>query len=483
MEKRTEYLDEKLIAYAKSDIYPFHMPGHKRRVREEADPYAIDITEIDGFDNLHDAEEILAEAQQRAAALYDAKKSYYLINGSTCGILSAVSAATGRDGTILMARNCHKAVYHAAYLRNLKTRYLYPVITRFGIQGVITPESVEEALREDPGIQAVILTSPTYDGVVSDIGRIAEITHRYQILLIVDEAHGAHFGFDPYFPETAVRLGADLVIQSMHKTLPSMTQTALLHVCSDRIDTRVLERFLNIYETSSPSYVLMAGMDRCIRLLMEKGTELFAEYATQLKTFYQNVDKLHKIEVFRGWELPETECFRFDPSKLVISAAGCGLTGQQLYQILLEKYGLQMEMCSGEYVLAMTSFCDTGEGYERLFAALSEIEAESSTAFIDTSMDASVGGADLTGFISRVYKRNEKQSEIAQAVDLPGEEIDLVAAAGRIAGDYVYLYPPGIPLLVPGERIDAGTIANIRECQKKNLNIKGVLNDRINVVI
>ena len=195
MEKRTEYLDEKLIAYAKSDIYPFHMPGHKRRVREEADPYAIDITEIDGFDNLHDAEEILAEAQQRAAALYDAKKSYYLINGSTCGILSAVSAATGRDGTILMARNCHKAVYHAAYLRNLKTRYLYPVITRFGIQGVITPESVEEALREDPGIQAVILTSPTYDGVVSDIGRIAEITHRYQILLIVDEAHGAHFGF------------------------------------------------------------------------------------------------------------------------------------------------------------------------------------------------------------------------------------------------------------------------------------------------
>ena len=195
------------------------------------------------------------------------------------------------------------------------------------------------------------------------------------------------------------------------------------------------------------------------------------------------MDKLQKIEVFRGWELPETECFRFDPSKLVISAAGCGLTGQQLYQMLLEKYGLQMEMCSGEYVLAMTSFCDTGEGYERLFAALSEIEAENCTAFIDTSMDAPVGGSDLTGFISRIYRKNEKQSEIAQAVDLPGEEIELAAAAGRIAGDYVYLYPPGIPLLVPGERIDAGTIAGIRECQKKNLNIKGVLNDRINVVI
>ncbi len=483
MEKRTEYLDEKLIAYAKSDIYPFHMPGHKRQMQEEADPYAIDITEIDGFDNLHDAEAILAEAQQRAAALYGAGKSYYLINGSTCGILSAVSAATRRDGTILMARNCHKAVYHAAYLRNLTTRYLYPVITRFGIQGVITPESVEEALRGDAKIQAVILTSPTYDGVVSDIRSIAEITHRYQVPLIVDEAHGAHFGFDPYFPETAVRLGADLVIQSMHKTLPSMTQTALLHVCSDRIDTRVLERFLNIYETSSPSYVLMAGMDRCIRLLLERGTELFSAYATQLKTFYQNVDKLHKIEVFRGWELPETECFRFDPSKLVISATGCGLTGQQLYQILLEKYGLQMEMCSGEYVLAMTSFCDTGEGYERLFAALLEIEAENSTAFIDTSMDAPVGGSDLTGFISRIYKKNEKQSEIAQAVDLPGEEIELAAAVGRIAGDYVYLYPPGIPLLVPGEVINDQILAGIRECRKKNLNIKGVLNDRINVVI
>ena len=478
MEKRTEYLDDKLIAYAKSDIYPFHMPGHKRHMQEEADPYAIDITEIDGFDNLHDAEEILAEAQQRAAVLYGAKKSYYLINGSTCGILSAVSATTRRNGTILMARNCHKAVYHAAYLRNLTTRYLYPVITRFGIQGVITPESVEAALREDAMIQAVILTSPTYDGVVSDIRSIAEITHRYQVPLIVDEAHGAHFGFDPYFPETAVRLGADLVIQSMHKTLPSMTQTALLHVCSDRIDTRVLERFLNIYETSSPSYVLMAGMDRCIRLLMERGKELFSDYVVQLKTFYQNVDKLHKIEVSRGWELPETECFRFDPSKLVISATGCGLTGQQLYQILLEKYGLQMEMCSGEYVLAMTSFCDTEEGYGRLFAALSEIEAGNGAA---PSMD--VDGSDLTGFISRIYQRNEKQFEIAQAVDMPGEEIDLAAAGGRIAGDYVYLYPPGIPLLVPGEVIDAGTIAGIRECQKKNLNIKGVLNDRINVVI
>ena len=478
MEKRTEYLDDKLIAYAKSDIYPFHMPGHKRHMQEEADPYAIDITEIDGFDNLHDAEEILAEAQQRAAVLYGAKKSYYLINGSTCGILSAVSATTRRNGTILMARNCHKAVYHAAYLRNLTTRYLYPVITRFGIQGVITPESVEAALREDAMIQAVILTSPTYDGVVSDIRSIAEITHRYQVPLIVDEAHGAHFGFDPYFPETGVRLGADLVIQSMHKTLPSMTQTALLHVCSDRIDTRVLERFLNIYETSSPSYVLMAGMDRCIRLLMERGKELFSDYVVQLKTFYQNVDKLHKIEVSRGWELPETECFRFDPSKLVISATGCGLTGQQLYQILLEKYGLQMEMCSGEYVLAMTSFCDTEEGYGRLFAALSEIEAGNGAA---PSMD--VDGSDLTGFISRIYQRNEKQFEIAQAVDMPGEEIDLAAAGGRIAGDYVYLYPPGIPLLVPGEVIDAGTIAGIRECQKKNLNIKGVLNDRINVVI
>ena len=228
-------LEQKLNELEQSDIYPFHMPGHKRAFLPFANPYAIDITEIEGFDNLHHATGILQEAQQKAADLYGAKKTYYLVNGSTCGLLAAISAAVPRGEKILMARNCHKAVYHAMYLRQLVPVYLYPEDTAYGIQGQVTPQMVRKQLKQTPDIRAVVITSPTYDGVVSDIKNIADTVHAYGIPLIVDEAHGAHFGFSQEFPENATRLGADAVIMSVHKTLPAFTQTALLHLCSDRI--------------------------------------------------------------------------------------------------------------------------------------------------------------------------------------------------------------------------------------------------------
>ena len=164
-----EYLYEKLVAYGKSDVYPFHMPGHKREALPFRNPYEIDITEIDGFDNLHHATGILKELQERAAKVFKARKTFYLINGSTCGLLAAISAATEKGDHILMARNCHKAVYHAAYLRELRVEYLYPVITKAGIQGMIAPDEVKRMLREYPDVKAVVITSPTYDGVVSDV--------------------------------------------------------------------------------------------------------------------------------------------------------------------------------------------------------------------------------------------------------------------------------------------------------------------------
>ena len=467
-----QYLDEKLMDYGKSDYCPFHMPGHKRGLRMEADPYTMDITEIDGFDNLHDPEGILQEAQNRAAALYQADESYYLVNGSTCGLLAAISAAVEKGGRILMARNCHKAVYHAAYLRELCVSYLYPVITAYGIQGVITPESVRAALEKEPDIQAVILTSPTYDGIVSDIAAIAEIVHAYGIPLIVDEAHGSHLGFHPYFPQTAVRLGADVVIQSMHKTLPSLTQTALLHRNGSRIDRDQIARFLDIYETSSPSYVLMAGMDRCVRMLEENGEAYFSEYASKLEAFYQKAKKLQSLEVLQPRELSQEECYAFDPSKIVINGSNCGLTGKQLYEIFLHKYHLQMELCSGDYVLAMTSFLNKQEDYDRLLQALQKIDEECEMK----------SGFNASGFISHIYAQNEKSLEIAEAADLSKKEILLTQAAGKLAGDYIYLYPPGIPLLVPGEIITEKMIGNIHECMELGLDLKGIHMLRINVV-
>ena len=203
--QKTEYLDEKLLAYSQTDAYPFHMPGHKRNkaLLGIELPYDLDITEIDGFDDLHHADGILKEEQERAARVFGAEESHFLVNGSTAGILSAVMGCTERGGRILMARNCHKSVYNAVYMNELRPVYIYPEFSEeTDLNGEIHVDQVKKLLEEHKDVQAVVIVSPTYEGVVSDIEAIAEIVHEYKIPLIVDEAHGAHFGFHSYFPQT-----------------------------------------------------------------------------------------------------------------------------------------------------------------------------------------------------------------------------------------------------------------------------------------
>ena len=251
-----ETLFEKLKKYSESDFYPYHMPGHKRNSvgRLSDDITKIDITEIDGFDNLHMPEGIFREMQERASSIYGADESFFLVNGSTGGILSAISAALDEGDRILMARGSHKSAYHAAYLRKLSISYLYsPIIKEFDICDSITAEQVEEALSADPDIKAVFIVSPTYEGRIADIEKIAEVVHKRGIILIVDEAHGAHLGMSDGFAPNSCQAGADIVIHSVHKTLPALTQSALLHVNGKLADRERIKRFLRIYQTSSPS--------------------------------------------------------------------------------------------------------------------------------------------------------------------------------------------------------------------------------------
>lgn len=467
---------ETLENYQKTDVYPFHMPGHKRQSLHFPNPYAIDITEIDGFDNLHHAEGILKEAQERAAELYGSRECFYLINGSTCGLLAAISAAAKRGETVLVARNCHKAVYHALFLRELSANYLYPVITENGIMGQITAEQVEEALSQDPTIKTVILTSPTYEGIGSDIGKISTVAHRHGAALIVDEAHGAHFGFGAGFPENAVRQGADAVIMSLHKTLPSFTQTALLHLCSDRISSAEVKKYLGIYETSSPSYLFMAGMDACVRMVKEQGDALFLSYRKKLDAFYQSVRGLKHLHVMQREDLSETDAASWDDSKIVIFAGTSGLTGEELHQKLLQDFQLQMEMASGDYVLAMTSLMDTEEGLVRLKKALFAL---------DKDCKRQKETQNLHHFIEETYQKQTKQMEIGEAWNLPAKEVAFEEAAGAVSAEYIYLYPPGIPLIVPGEVITENLLDQIRRCQDMGLFTLGMANlssGRINIV-
>lgn len=461
-------LYDKLLQYQSSEMYPFHMPGHKRRKDDFANPFLIDITEIEGFDNLHHAEGILKDAQDRAAALYHSEETYFLVNGSTCGILAAVSACTARGGKILMARNCHKAAYHAAYLRGLDIEYLYPEKEDiFGINGGIHEDIVEKALEEFQDIQAVMITSPTYDGVVSNVEKIAQIVHRKGIPLIVDEAHGAHFGFHEYFPKSSVEMEADLVIHSLHKTLPSLTQTALLHVNGNRVDRECLRKFLDIYQTSSPSYVFMAGMDSCVCLLEKRGGELFESLRRNLEVFYKQTESLGCIYLANHGLMGKSGIHDFDRSKLVISARNAGFTGNQLANLLRNRYHLELEMAGGSYGLALTSISDTEEGFLRLSEALKEIDA-----CLENKIEKNTEKSTLT--IEDIVIKNEVWCRIHEALESPGESVLLEKAEGKICREFVYLYPPGIPMLVPGEIISREVLGKIRRLVREGYSVQGM---------
>ena len=461
-------LYDKLLQYQSSEMYHFHMPGHKRRKDDFANPFLIDITEIEGFDNLHHAEGILKDAQDRAAALYHSEETYFLVNGSTCGILAAVSACTARGGKILMARNCHKAAYHAAYLRGLDIEYLYPEKEDiFGINGGIHEDIVEKALEEFQDIQAVMITSPTYDGVVSNVEKIAQIVHRKGIPLIVDEAHGAHFGFHEYFPKSSVEMEADLVIHSLHKTLPSLTQTALLHVNGNRVDRECLRKFLDIYQTSSPSYVFMAGMDSCVCLLEKRGGELFESLRRNLEVFYKQTESLGCIYLANHGLMGKSGIHDFDRSKLVISARNAGFTGNQLANLLRNRYHLELEMAGGSYGLALTSISDTEEGFLRLSEALKEIDA-----CLENKIEKNTEKSTLT--IEDIVIKNEVWCRIHEALESPGESVLLEKAEGKICREFVYLYPPGIPMLVPGEIISREVLGKIRRLVREGYSVQGM---------
>lgn len=459
-------LYEELVEYSENNYYPFHMPGHKRNpnIIEMVNPYNIDITEIDGFDNLHNPEGLIKNIMDKMIMLYKTKKSYILINGTTCGILASILSVTNEGDKILIGRNSHKSVYNAAYINKNRIEYIIPDVDENGIFSAYSPESVKEIISHNRDIKAVVITSPTYEGVVSDIKSIADIVHDNSAILIVDEAHGAHLGMHEGFPKSALSYGADIVVQSLHKTLPSMTQTAVLHVNSDRVSLDKVEKYLKIFETSSPSYILMSSVDKCYGLLEERGKELFHKYTKQLENFRKEARGLRNISIMDG------NIDRYDSGKIVIICKNTSINGQKLYEILLNKYHLQMEMASRDYVIAMTSICDTDEGFKRLIHALKEIDKE----------------------ISETKDNNNNQmikvsvpEKVLESYETDGEEheyITIEESEGRIAGEYVFLYPPGSPMLVPGEKISRNMINRINEYIDINLNILGLKDGKICVI-
>ncbi len=473
-------LYQALRSYEREDIYPFHMPGHKRNkeIMENWFPAGMDITEVTGFDNLHHPEDIILEAMENAAALYKVKKTFLGVNGSTGMILSAISACVKKGGKLLMARNSHRSAYHAVYLRDIIPVYVYPQLTAQNeINGSVSPEEVEKILSEDPEISAVYITSPTYDGVVSDIRGIAEAAHRRNLPLIVDEAHGAHLTFSEYFPESAVQCGADIVIHSVHKTLMSLTQTSLMHVCTDRTDCETLQKFLTIYQSSSPSYILMGSIDACMDRIGEEGKDLFRQYTELLEETRSRLRRLKKFRLIEPDKEYPDAVWGYDPSKILISARGTGFSGQELFSLLREKYRLELEMSAPSYILALSAVGDRKEGMDRLVKALEETEE---SLLSGKSGGEGTGSGSGTGGTMLLHQ--EQVLTVTEAMEGKTAAVPLMESEGRISAEYLCLYPPGIPLITPGEKISGQLLENVGKYLQQGLTITG-LKDKHNKII
>ena len=454
--------------YNEKKLLPLHMPGHQRkRDMGTALPYAYDYTEVEELDNLHAPEGILQEAMNRTAAYYGCSDCFYLVNGSSSGLQAGIFTLLEEGDEVVVARNCHRSVFYALSLRKAKIHFLLPEFWEdFSCFGSVSLKEVERLLREFPKSKALIFTSPSYEGVVSDVEGIARLCHENGLSLLVDEAHGAHFSpkRETSFPESSISLGADLVVQSPHKTLCSLTQSAWILGNGQRYSRGKLSFYLSVFQTTSPSYPLMLSLEKATTLLEREGEALFSRWKEVMIGFQEKARTLSYFTFL--WEKEEA-CFAMDFTKIFLRALGIPRLrlGKDLARLLREDYGIESEMHSGENLLLMTGPFISEEELDRLFIALKDIErrfGEEKGKPLRSKLLSSalyqISVADNTLQISEGLKE--------------GEELSIRDGEGRICLEYLSLYPPGIPLLFPGEKLTAEKIQGIEALEKEGIELQ-----------
>lgn len=455
-----------LLKHAAADPVSFHMPGHKGSALYRRFGYGefldwfmdCDVTEIPGADNLFQTEGILRETQERYKRLYDAERSYMLINGTSGGILAAVLACVEENGTLVMARNCHKSVFNAMTLGNIRPAYMYPdMVEEYGVLGEISVREAERVMDENPQASAVILPSPNYYGICSDIEAIAEAAHRRDKILIVDQAHGAHLKWlsrkenGGMGPKSAEEQGADIVINSIHKTLGSFTQSAVLNLNSGRINRDILEDKLQAVQSTSPSYLLMCSLDISADLLERHGDELMRDWNANLTYFYEEAAKIPNIRLMENAEA-------LDRSKINIDTSSLGITAAELEKRLMDR-GIFSELTTGNLLMLMTGIGNQRRDFDRLLEALEKIGKAS--AGCRPEKGAQNGG------------RMPQKTEIFP-VPKKKQRVKLQDAAGLICASSIIPYPPGIPLICPGEKFTQEDLAYVQSLRQTGEKVIGI---------
>ncbi|SET23769.1 arginine decarboxylase [Natronincola peptidivorans] len=467
--KETPLLD-RLLQLQNEKLISFHMPGHKNGKIFNKYNYKnfkdcltnIDTTEILGTDNLHKAKEVIKKAQERASEAFKSEETYFLVNGSTSGIYSMVMAATSPGDKIIVGRNCHQSVINITILGDLAPVYLYPEMDlQQGIALGISPEEVERSLKEHPDAKAVVITYPTYHGLASDLKRIAEIVHQHGKMLLVDEAHGAHLGLSDKLPMTALECGADAVVQSIHKTLPAFTQSSMLHVQGNRIDREKLKFMLRLHQTTSPSYILMASLDLATTIYRDHGKLLMEELLHNIEAFKEKMKNIPKVTVLGSERIGSHFIKSMDTTRLWMSMYQNKINGYQLENRLRKEFGIQMELSNLYGVLGMTSIGNDKEDFEKLYEAMAALSKEK-------------GSDEIGGMPFFSYAIPKRAFTPKEALYKKKKKVKLKESIGHISGEYLIPYPPGIPILIPGEVIEEEMVTYVKTMVVRGMEVTGL---------
>ena len=468
-----------LMEYVDRDTVPFHVPGHKKGVGVDEEfkkfigdnPFKIDVTVFKLVDSLHHPTGAIKKAQELAADAYGSDAAFFSIHGTSGAIQAMIMSVVSDGDKIIIPRNVHKSVTGGIILSGAIPVYMQPCLDKeVGIAHGVTPETVEATLKENPDAKAVLIINPTYYGVATDIKKISEIVHSYNIPLIVDEAHGPHLGFNDRLPISGIQAGADICAQSTHKIIGALTQCSLLQVKAGLVDIPRVHQLLSMMQTTSPSYILMASLDCARRQIALHGKELL-DYAIDLANYAR--DEINKIPGFYSFGkdiLGEPGVFAIDPTKITITCRALGMTGYDLDMILSDKYHIQVEMADLYNILAVGSFGDTIESINKLINALKEISKEHHN-----------DGIEMSDFID--------MPAIPEQIQIPREAFNSVKTSilleksiGMISGEFLLAYPPGIPILCPGEKITFEIVEYVKKLKAVGLYVQGTEDPKVEYI-
>ncbi|CAA0842187.1 Unknown protein [Striga hermonthica] len=473
-----------LKASADENAASFHFPGHNRGQAAPSSltsligrrPFMHDLPELPELDNLFSPEGPILEAQKQAADLFGASETWFLVGGSTCGIQAAIMAACSPGDTLVLPRNCHISAISAMVLSGVTPKYILPEYDPlWDIAGGITLSQVDEAIdelqKENRKPAAVLIVSPSYHGICSDIAAISKLCHDKKIPVIVDEAHGAHFGFHPCLPTSALAQGADIVIQSTHKVLSSLTQSSMLHLSSKLVDREKICRSLQMLQSSSPSYLLLASLDAATAQLSDNPETIFdkaIELALEAKSM---ISKIPKISLFDITNFPK---FRdMDPFRVTVGVQDLGLSGFEADDILFKDFKVISELVGTRSITLTFNLGTKREHVSRLISGLEHLSATFGGLARKASDDTNIV---FFNDINMVLSPRD-------AFFARKRKVGLDECLGKICGELICPYPPGIPVLVPGEAITESALGYLLCVKRMGAVITGAVDPSLSSLV